>query len=108
MNSPILNTHNLSLETEQDMLRSSNEYVYIEHVISDHGEHDFCTPTCYNRHCDINIVINRDPTYINVILNYMRTEKILVEEGANLDAIREEAKFYHILSMVNDLDQLIQ
>jgi hypothetical protein len=91
------------------MAKTSHDYMNIEHnILGDYVDHNHCTTLCRNGNCEINFIIDRDPTYINAILNYMRTGHVYMEDNMSIDGLREEARFYHILPMVSELDQMIR
>ncbi|RWS29117.1 hypothetical protein B4U80_01432 [Leptotrombidium deliense] len=56
------------------------------------------------------IFIDRDPQLFSIVLNYLRTRQLIIENSYNLDAVKHEAEFYGISPLVKRLqvyDELI-
>lgn len=53
------------------------------------------------------ILIDRSPEYFEVIMNYLRTQEVVVDEGVNLKGVLLEAKFYGLVSMVEELSEMM-
>lgn len=53
-------------------------------------------------------LIDRSPKYFEPILNYLRSGKLIVEQNTNLEGVLEEAKFYGIEKLVQQLEGLIE
>ena len=50
--------------------------------------------------------IDRDPKYFNVVLNFLRTGKVEVNETIDLNFLLEEAKYYGINEMIVIIDKI--
>ena len=55
-----------------------------------------------------NIFIDRDPTHFRYILNYMRGSSYLPNEISILQQLKEEADFYCLDSLVNDINNELE
>jgi len=51
--------------------------------------------------------IDRDPKYFAPILNFLRTNKVIVDEGVSLDGVLEEAKYFNVQPMVEALERIL-
>jgi len=53
-------------------------------------------------------LIDRSPTYFEPILNYLRSGELVVDKGVNPLGVLVEAKFYGIMSLVDQLETKIK
>eukprot|EP01095_Lingulamoeba_sp_RSL-Kostka_P001411 TRINITY_DN11986_c0_g1_i1.p1 TRINITY_DN11986_c0_g1~~TRINITY_DN11986_c0_g1_i1.p1 ORF type:complete len:323 (+),score=81.30 TRINITY_DN11986_c0_g1_i1:27-995(+) len=53
------------------------------------------------------IFIDRDPVYFRVILNYLRTNKLIFDKGINKRGLLEEARYFCIESLVEMIELLL-
>jgi hypothetical protein len=53
-------------------------------------------------------LIDRSQVYFEPILNYLRHGQLVINKGINMQGVLEEAKFFGILPLVDQLESLIQ
>lgn len=53
-------------------------------------------------------LIDRSPEYFEPILNYLRHGQLIVNEGVNLLGVLEEAKFFHVESLIEQIEVAIK
>lgn len=53
-------------------------------------------------------MIDRSPDYFAPLLNYLRHGKLILNEGVNHTGVLEEAKFFGLISIVEQLEETIK
>jgi uncharacterized protein YjbI with pentapeptide repeats len=53
-----------------------------------------------------NYLIDRSPKYFGPILNFLRTGKVIIDEGVSIEGVIEEAHFFQIKGMIEQLSQM--
>jgi hypothetical protein len=53
-----------------------------------------------------NYLIDRTPHYFVPILNYLRSNTLILDDMSNVEGILEEAKFFNISSLISPLEQV--
>ncbi|KAL0489726.1 BTB/POZ domain-containing protein [Acrasis kona] len=105
-----LKTPGSFVEQDQELYKTSQRFTCVEHLLFEGCEsHQYCSATCYQNQCNVNLVnFDRDSDLFHCILNYLRTKSLLLDKRINIKALYEEAKFFNILPLVADLEQLIK
>jgi len=52
-------------------------------------------------------LFDRDPEYFSIILCYLRTGKLVYNDGVSLEGIKEEAKFYELHGLEREIRKAI-
>ncbi|XP_031560773.1 BTB/POZ domain-containing protein KCTD9-like [Actinia tenebrosa] len=53
-------------------------------------------------------LIDRSPVYFEPILNYLRHGRVILDEGVNPRGVLEEAKFFGLTSMMEELEETVK
>lgn len=53
-------------------------------------------------------LIDRSPVYFEPILNYLRHGHVILDEGVNPRGVLEEAKFFGLTTMIEELEETVK
>ncbi len=60
-----------------------------------------------NRDSSGAVLVDRDPKYFAILLNYLRCGQIILEDGSSIEGLYEEAKFFSIESIIDPLSKMV-
>lgn len=53
-------------------------------------------------------LIDRSPRYFEPVINYLRHGRVVIDQGLNAEGVLEEAKFYGLRSMIDQVEDYIE